>query len=216
MTDKFVEVERGIPASIEHPSRARMLSDEEFATLRKEEMDTGEVLCEGHLGTTIWCAESVGYVVEVRIESRGAVRAVSPCTVTPTFGMDALDGMFAEDREAYILQKVLGRPTKRLDVFQGGDSVDALEYLTVRGVLPDPKRQAILAALSMVLFFVGVIAAVTIVAREVSVAAVCTACLSGLAALVSGCMTWQRLISKCIVVLTLTFFLLGFATWLIP
>ena len=110
------------------------MSEEQFQRLEKTSIQSAPSLCDGHVGTTVWYVKDEGYVIEVNLSSDKKVLVESICTFTPTFGMDSIDGMFAEDVEEYILKVELGRPTSRLDVFGNRESVPVQEYLASRGM----------------------------------------------------------------------------------
>jgi hypothetical protein len=96
-------------------------------------MQDAPSLCDSHEGTVVWYTEK-DYIVEIKLRRKPSVYMVTPCTFTPTFGMDRIDGMFAEDAEAYVLQTELGHQSKRLAVFEGKDSIDVESYLARRGM----------------------------------------------------------------------------------
>ena len=87
--------------------------------------------CKGHKGTTIWYAER-SYVVEIHFDVHPSVYIQSICTVTPTMGMDMIDGNLAQDAEEFVLQQVLARPTQRL-MHHGLSGIPALDYLKLHG-----------------------------------------------------------------------------------
>lgn len=124
---------RSLPM-IPNPANAKHVSPDEFDALEKQEIDKAPSMCDGHSGTTVWYAGQRGYVVEVRLVNHEPIRVESICTFTPTFGMDRIDGMIAQDVEEYILSKELGRPTNCLDVYGSNESVDPIGYLHARGL----------------------------------------------------------------------------------
>ena len=125
---------------IPNPAQARELSAGEFDRLDKSIVQEAPSLGEGHEGTVIWYAGSDGYVVEVKLARRVPVRMISLCTVAPRFGMDAIDGMFAQDVEEYILWRELKRPTARLAIYGSQTSVMPDAYLRNRGILSPPSN----------------------------------------------------------------------------
>jgi hypothetical protein len=126
---------RALPASIPHPSRARRFTPEEFASTEKKQMQDAPSTCAGHMGTTVWYVDGFGYIVEVRFDSHPSVYAHSICTFTPTFGIDRIDGEFAQDVEEFLLGEVLGVKSRRLEVFQKAAEVSTVQYLRVRGFI---------------------------------------------------------------------------------
>ena len=90
-------------------------------------------MCEGHLGTEVWYAGTLGYVLKVKLKDKADVHVMSICTFTPTFGMDAIDGSFAQDVEEYILFQELGRPSDRIAIFESKGKAEITEYLNSRG-----------------------------------------------------------------------------------
>jgi hypothetical protein len=120
----------------------RRLSPEEFERLNKNDLHTGSSLCAGHLGSTIWCAQSgdaLEYIVQVKLEEKPDVHVVTPCSYAPAWGVDVVDGWLAEDAEHLVLQEQLGFRTNRLAVFVNSDDVDPIVYLKERGFLRDKK-----------------------------------------------------------------------------
>jgi len=90
-------------------------------------------VCEGHAGTDVWFCDP-GYIVHVRLEEGDDVFIESISTFTPTMGMDAIDGQFAQDAEDWVLWQALGRPSARLDVYGQHDQVPIEAYLQARGL----------------------------------------------------------------------------------
>jgi hypothetical protein len=135
---------RALPATIEHPRKAEIVSFEEFDKLDKVKMQVAPSMCKNHLETVIWYAQSFGYVVQIKTQDQQDKLIRSICTFTPTFGMDSIDGAFAQDIEEYVLNKDLGLITQRLDVFGSSDAIDVEKYLQSRGIggfnLVKPKR----------------------------------------------------------------------------
>ena len=126
---------RAFPPFIAHPSKATRISIDEFSKLDKQKLEEAPPACEGHLGTAIWYCGQKGYLVQVKLKSKPDVFAFSLCTFTPTFGMDQIDGLFAQDIEEYILNQELGFKTERLDVFQQQESIPVETYLKDRRVI---------------------------------------------------------------------------------
>ena len=98
---------RAFPPEINHPANAIRISEEDFSKLDKSRLEEAPSACAGHLGTVIWYCGQKGYLVQVKSD----VFVFSPCTVTPRFGMDRIDGFFAQDIEAYVLNEELGFET---------------------------------------------------------------------------------------------------------
>ena len=126
---------RAFPPTIDHPSKAEVLSETEFKNLNATKMQEAPPLCPGHEGTTVWYAGTNGYVIQIKINGKKDIYARSICTFTPTMGMDKIDGEFAQDVEEYHIQKELGFQSTRLDAFNGKDSLGIEDYLNTRGVL---------------------------------------------------------------------------------
>jgi hypothetical protein len=124
---------RAFPQSIIHPSRAHRYAREEFAAVQKTRMQDAPSVCPGHAGTTVWYVERQGYIVEVRFDSHSPVYIHSICTFTPTFGMDRIDGEFAQDVEEFVLQEVLGFQSKRLSTFDPASDIPVDKYLRAKG-----------------------------------------------------------------------------------
>jgi hypothetical protein len=125
---------RAFPPSIQHPSRARRYTASEFAAIRRTKMQDAPPSCPGHAGTTVWYVEREGYIIEVRFDSHPPVYAHSICTFTPTFGMDRIDGEFAQDVEEFVLYEVLGFQSQRLAAFPSSSDIPIEQYLRARGV----------------------------------------------------------------------------------
>ena len=83
----------------------------------------------------MWYAESVGYILEVVFSSHPPVNIHSICTFTPTFGMDGIDGEFAQDTEDYVLHEVLGYPRDRIASLPESDEIPIEPYLRRKGFL---------------------------------------------------------------------------------
>ena len=126
---------RAFPWSIAHPSRARRFSSEEFATISKKKLQDSPSVCTGHAGTTVWYEEQLGYIIEIRFEFHPSVYIQSLSTVTPTFGMDMIDGEFAQDAEEYVLHEVLGYQGQRVSVFTADADIPTDQYLRMRGYI---------------------------------------------------------------------------------
>jgi len=122
---------RAFPERFPHPARAKRYTAEEFASLEKQEVQRADGFCEGHESTTIWYADRC-YIVEVRFVAHPPAYIESTCTVTPTFGMDMVDGNLAQDAEEFVLQQVLARPTQRL-MHHGLSGIPAMDYLKLHG-----------------------------------------------------------------------------------
>jgi len=134
MTDKTTGY-RAFPPEITHPSHATYLTQDEFDRTEKQQLEQAPSACPGHVGTVVWYSKDKGYIIQVKLDAKPDVTAISICTFTPTMGMDQIDGLFAQDVEEFILNRDLGYPTNRLDVFQGRESIPAEEYLRNRGVI---------------------------------------------------------------------------------
>lgn len=120
-----------------NPKSLRRLSREEFDSLQKSELQRSAGIATGHTGSVVWYiarGEGGYFVLQVDLECRPAVFVETICTVTPTWGIDAVDGMLIEDAEHLVLREALGVATVRLDVYGEAAEVDPIEYLRTRGV----------------------------------------------------------------------------------
>lgn len=124
---------RALPQNLWHPRRLRRLTEEEFQSIEKQKIQSASPICEGHQGTIIWYSK-VGYIVQVRLKSRPDIYIVTLCTFTPTFGMDSIDGMFAQDAEEYILQSEIGFQSERLNIYGEYDEISMINYLKYYGL----------------------------------------------------------------------------------
>lgn len=125
---------RAFPPSIVHPTRARRFTPAEFAAIQKIKMQDAPSSCPGHAGTTVWYVERDGYIIEVRFDSHSPVYINSICTFTPTFGMDRIDGEFAQDAEEFVLHEVLDFQSQRLAAFPASADIPTDQYLRTRGI----------------------------------------------------------------------------------
>jgi hypothetical protein len=125
---------RAFPPTIVHPSRARRFTSSEFAAIQKTKMQDAPSSCPGHAGTTVWYVEREGYIIEIRFDAHSPVYIHSICTFTPTFGMDRIDGEFAQDVEEYVLHEVLGFQGQRLAAFPPSVDIPIEQYLRARGI----------------------------------------------------------------------------------
>ena len=126
---------RAFPTEIANPAHATYLTQDEFDGIEKQKLQKAPSACPGHAETVVWYAGQRGYVIQVRFEDKTDVFATSVCTFTPTFGMDRIDGLFAQDVEEFILQRELGLATERLNVFRDRPSIPTEEYLRDRGLI---------------------------------------------------------------------------------
>jgi len=139
--DEVIEGYRAFPSKVPHPREARLLGEEEFKSLDKLEIESAVSVCEGHLGSTIWYVKEIpGFIVDVHIVPDRHFYVESICTHKPTFGMDVVDGMFAQDVEEYILSQSLGFETDRLAVYGDMPSISTMEYVAERGVAVEPSK----------------------------------------------------------------------------
>lgn len=65
----------------------------------------------------------------------GLVYKHSICTFTPTFGMDRIDGEFAQDVEEFVLNEVLDFQSHRMELFQIASEIPVGLYLRARGIM---------------------------------------------------------------------------------
>jgi hypothetical protein len=126
---------RAFPPEIANPTHSTFLTQDEFDGIEKQKLQEAPSACPGHAETVVWYAGQRGYIIQVSFDDKPDVFATSLCTFTPTFGMDQIDGLFAQDIEEFILQRELGHPTERLNVFEDRPSIPTETYLRSRGVL---------------------------------------------------------------------------------
>ncbi len=124
---------RAFPPTINHPSQAAIVQKEQFEKLEKQKLEEAPSACAGHTGTVVWYADKDGCIIQIQFASKPDVFVRSLYTFTPTMGMDQIDGEFAQDVEAYILNKELGCQSDRLIIFDGRESIGIMDYLTARG-----------------------------------------------------------------------------------
>jgi hypothetical protein len=125
---------RALPVKIDSPKFNRIYTIEEFSSFNKTKMQEADSLTPNHIRTIFWYVEKVGYVIEVDLINGEQVFIHSICTFTPTFGMDRIDGMFAQDAEEYVLQMKLGFASHRMASFLNQDSVDINTYLGLNDI----------------------------------------------------------------------------------
>jgi hypothetical protein len=116
---------RAFPEFITHPAHARRFTPEEF-------VQDAPSACAGHAGTVIWYVEAMSYILEIRFDSHRSAYVHSICTFTPRFGMDVIDGEFAQDVEAWALREMLGYESPRLETLPAGE-IHIQQYLRLRG-----------------------------------------------------------------------------------
>jgi len=126
---------RALPPKIDNPSKAEIITESAFTNMKARKMQEASAVCPGHRGTTVWYAETNGYVIQIKLDAKKDIYARSICTFTPTMGMDKIDGAFAEDVEEYQLQKELGFKSSRLAIFEGKEAVAIEDYLRARGFI---------------------------------------------------------------------------------
>jgi len=123
---------RAFPEFIAHPAQARRFTPEEFASTHKTKVQDAPSACAGHAGTVIWYVEAIGYILEIRFDSHPSTYVHSICTFSPRFGMDMIDGEFAQDVEAWALREILGYESPRLATLPAGE-IPIEQYLRLRG-----------------------------------------------------------------------------------
>jgi hypothetical protein len=121
---------RALPAEVYHPKSYRIYTSTEFEDLKKDRMDGAPPMMEEHLRTIIWYVYENGYIVQVDFKNHESVLINTPCTFTPTMGMDNIDGLFAQDAEEYIISCKLDYKAERLAVFNSEDKIDIRSYLS--------------------------------------------------------------------------------------
>ena len=127
---------RAFPATVAHPSRARRYTSDEFARIeKKQKMQDAPSACKGHAGTTVWYIEGAGYIIEIRFDSHPTIYSHSICTFTPTFGMDRVDGEFAQDVEEFILSEILSVKSRRLEIYGTSNEISIDQYLRAKGFI---------------------------------------------------------------------------------
>lgn len=134
--NEIVEGYRAFPETIQHPRKATVLSSVQFQSLEKSQMQSAGSVCPGHLGTVAWyVSDPRKYIVDVHLEPDRHVYVESICTITPSFGMDAVDGMFVQDIEEFVLAQNLGFETSRLVVYGDEPDIPVTDYLNDRGIM---------------------------------------------------------------------------------
>lgn len=129
-----------------NPRSLRRLASEEFEPLQKTEMQRSPSIVPGHRGSTVWYlprGKGGYFVLQVEFDDQPSVLLETVCTFTPTWGIDAVDGMLIEDAEHLVLNEKLGFVTSRLDVYGSTPEVDPVEYLRSRSATVDivkPKK----------------------------------------------------------------------------
>lgn len=136
------KIYRAFPPEIQNPAKAKTINKLQFKFLKTVKMQEAPSVCKGHEGTVIWYVDKKGYFLEIKFTGHSTVYAKSICTFTPTFGMDQIDGAFAEDIEAYYLNKNLQFKSERLKIFEGKDSVKIETYLIDRGFMKKDTEPA--------------------------------------------------------------------------
>ena len=126
---------RAFPPEIENPAKAKTINKLKFKLLKATKMQEVPPVCKGHDGTIIWYVDKKGYFLEIKFTDYPTVYAESICTFTPTFGMDQIDGAFAEEVEAYYLKQKLKFESDRLNIFKSKDTVKIEPYLKDRGFM---------------------------------------------------------------------------------
>jgi tetratricopeptide (TPR) repeat protein len=129
---EFKTLYKVVPKVVENPKNYKQISNEEFERLKKVKIEEGASLCEGHLGTVIWYSDN-SYIVQVKVLNSKDSFVITPCTHEPIYGMDSLDGSFAQDAEAYVLMNKVNFSTSRLDIFNGEENIDPVDYIKRRG-----------------------------------------------------------------------------------
>ena len=123
---------RAFPKYILHPKEYPHLSSQVFENTVKKKMESANSVCPGHDKTVVYLVEDAArryYIVEVRL-TKGTYYTKTPCTFTPTFGMDSIDGGFAQDAEEWIIEQHLQLKSSRLmHLFAGQSKISATEYL---------------------------------------------------------------------------------------
>ncbi|MFH0814585.1 MAG: hypothetical protein V1902_00615 [Candidatus Falkowbacteria bacterium] len=131
---------RAIPDKVLNPTKAERLSKDDFIALDKVEFERVESSCVGHKETIVWYSESAkAYIVQVVFDDKPDQFAKSICTFRsmPMLGIDSIDGAFAGDIEAVLIEESLGIKQDRLKIFEGRDSIDGREYLVCGGILAE-------------------------------------------------------------------------------
>lgn len=121
-----------VPKHVQNPKNYEQMNREEFDRIRKTKIEVGAPLCEGHLGTIIWLCDK-GYIIQIGVKDSDDSFILTPCTHNPIFGMDSLDGSFAQDAEEYILKNEFGYCTSRLEIFKELEGLDPVDYIKLRG-----------------------------------------------------------------------------------
>jgi hypothetical protein len=119
-----------------NPRSLRRLAPGEFEPLQKTETQRSPGIAPDHRGSTVWYVprdEGGYFVLQVDFDGRPSVLVETICTFTPTWGIDAVDGMLIEDAEHMVLGEQLGFASSRLDVYGSASEVDPIQYLRARG-----------------------------------------------------------------------------------
>jgi hypothetical protein len=126
----------------QNPRSLRRLAPEELEPLEKTEMQRSPGIVPGHSGSTVWYVrrgEGGYFVLQVELDGQPPVLVETICTFTPTWGIDAVDGMLIEDAEHLVLNEKLGVATSRLDVYGSAADVDPVAYLRTRSATVETK-----------------------------------------------------------------------------
>jgi hypothetical protein len=127
---------RALPPGVERPSAAALVGLDEFQAAEKTLMESVAGSVAGHTRTEVWyvAPPSGHYLLRLTFDRHPDAFARSICTYTPSLGMDRIDGCFAEDVEAYVVERVLGVHHPRLDVFGQNGTIEMRQYLKVHGM----------------------------------------------------------------------------------
>ncbi|MBS1560230.1 MAG: hypothetical protein JSS89_01360 [Bacteroidetes bacterium] len=127
---------RAFPEYFTHPRLNKQLTEDEFKSLQTSLMQVADSLCPSHIQTKVHyvaSGEHRGYIVEVILVS-GVFFIETPCTFTPTMGMDGVDGNLAQDAENWIIAEDLGQTSARVrSIFGSNDRIRSSEYLKLFG-----------------------------------------------------------------------------------
>ena len=136
---------RALPETIKHPKFAETLSEDIFNSYtNKKKLQDALPLLENYLGTEVWYSEDAlykGYILRIKLKDEPDIFVKSICTFTPSFGMDSIDGSFAEDIEEYLISKKYNVSFSRLEIFNNKEEVAIMDYLKARGFEGLPKKR---------------------------------------------------------------------------
>jgi hypothetical protein len=125
---------RNFPNYFLHPSYHEQPTRETFDATPKRRMEILESIAKGHLESIVYLTQLPAertFIVEVVLE-KGRFFIESPCTFTPSLGIDALDGNLIHDAEEWILMQQLNMKPRRLTrTFGNNDRRPYEDYIKI-------------------------------------------------------------------------------------